>query len=406
MLDIVPESSKTADPAAVGHSTALAAGDPPDSILAPLEIVHVVRQYAPAIGGLEEFVAKLAAKQRSTFGRVRVVTVDRTFSGPETVLPEFELIDGIEVQRLPYRGSKRYPVMKGLMRAVSSADILHVHAVDYAFDMLALTRRLHTKPLVATTHGGFFHTNAYATLKKVWFNTLTRTSVRGYDAVICCSESDLASFRPIAGDRAQLILNGVDIEKFADAGARRLTRNLVTLGRFSSNKRLDRLIGVMALLAADNPAWHLDICGVPGDVSVAELEKLIADRALQDRITLHVGLPVDRLREIIGHASYFVSASEYEGFGLALIEAMSAGLLPVVHANAAFEAFAAAHLGVVTCDYGHPDDVVRRLLDLYEMAGTDLPALRDQAMHAASGYGWDRMKVEYDRAYVAALSAR
>ena len=59
-----------------------------DSRLASLEIVHIVRQYAPRIGGLESFVAKLAAEQRKTYRRVRVVTCDRIFTDPETVLLE------------------------------------------------------------------------------------------------------------------------------------------------------------------------------------------------------------------------------------------------------------------------------------------------------------------------------
>ncbi|MDJ0930995.1 hypothetical protein [Breoghania sp.] len=111
--------------------------DAASSPLAELEIVHVVRQYAPGIGGLEEFVSELAAHQRKTFRRVRVMTCDHIFSAPETVLPAHETIDGIEVERLPYFGSHRYPVALGLWRAIASADIIHVHAVDFAFDALA-----------------------------------------------------------------------------------------------------------------------------------------------------------------------------------------------------------------------------------------------------------------------------
>lgn len=373
-----------------------------ESGLAGLEIVHIVRQYAPRIGGLESFVAKLAAEQRKTYRRVRVVTCDRIFTDPETLLPATETIDGIEVRRLPYLGSDRYPIMRGLLKAIASADIVHVHAVDFAFDMMALTKPLHRKTLVATTHGGFFHTSAYSTLKKIWFQTLTRTSARMYDGLVCCSESDLAQFRPIAGDRAQLVMNGVDVEKFAGASASQLTRNMVTLGRFSTNKRLDRLIDVVASLTADDPLWHLDICGVPSGVSVDDLDRLIAARGLGGTIDIHVGLPTEGLRDVIGRSSFFVSASEYEGFGLALVEAMSAGLLPVVNRNSAFEALAASHPGVTTCDFAHPGDVAERLRGLHLAATENLAALRQEAMGAVRGFAWGRVKAEYDRIYAAA----
>ncbi len=292
--------------------------------------------------------------------------------------------------------------MRGLLKAIASADIVHVHAVDFAFDMMALTKPLHRKTLVATTHGGFFHTSAYSTLKKIWFQTLTRTSARMYDGLVCCSESDLAQFRPIAGDRAQLVMNGVDVDKFAGASAPQLTRNMVTLGRFSTNKRLDRLIDVVASLAGDDPLWHLDICGVPSGVSVDDLDRLIAARGLGGTIDIHVGLPTEGLRDVIGRSSFFVSASEYEGFGLALVEAMSAGLLPVVNRNSAFEALAASHPGVTTCDFAHPDDVAGRLRGLHLAATKDLAALRQEAMDAVRGFAWARVKAEYDRIYAAA----
>ena len=348
----------------------------PQEILASREIVHVVRQYAPGIGGLEEFVAKLAEHQRSTFRTVRVVTCDRIFAKPEERLPARETINGIEVVRLPYVGSRRYPIVPGLWRALAGADIVHVHAIDFAFDALALTRVRRRRVVIATTHGGFFHTARFATLKKIWFATLTRASVRGYDALVCCSASDLARFAPIASGRARLIVNGVDVEKFAGASAPKLSRNMVTLGRFSSNKRLDRLIEVAALLREEDPAWHLDICGVPADMSAQTLNAHIAQRGLQDHVTLHVGLPHEGVREVLSRNSFFVSASEYEGFGLALIEAMSAGLLPIVHANAAYAAFAEAHPGIDICDFSKPEEAAARLMASHRAAAKDLDALR------------------------------
>ena len=302
-----------------------------------LEVVHVVRQYAPRIGGLEEFVAKLSAEQRGSYRKVRVVTCDRVFTEPKTQLPANETIQGIDVQRLPHLGSHRYPIMRGLLDAIASADIVHVHAIDFAFDMLALTKFLHRKTLVATTHGGFFHTNAYSTLKAIWFSTMTRFSANRYDALACCSESDLAQFRLIAGTRAQLVLNGVDIHKFAGASSQQPTRNMLALGRFSSNKRIDRLIEVTARLVQEEPEWHLDICGVPSDITAEALERQIAEHGLQNNVAVHIGLPEDGLHDVMSRSTYFISASEYEGFGLSLIETMSAGLLPVVNTNAAFQ---------------------------------------------------------------------
>ena len=45
-----------------------------------MEVTHVVRQYYPAIGGLENFVKALAEEQARKGITVRVVTLDECYS--------------------------------------------------------------------------------------------------------------------------------------------------------------------------------------------------------------------------------------------------------------------------------------------------------------------------------------
>ena len=44
-----------------------------------MRIVHVVRQFYPAVGGLETMVRELASKQVAASHGVKVVTLDRLF---------------------------------------------------------------------------------------------------------------------------------------------------------------------------------------------------------------------------------------------------------------------------------------------------------------------------------------
>eukprot|EP01036_Dinobryon_divergens_P045406 gene45406-60663_t len=199
-----------ADNATAVHRIFEAKGRPADHPL----IVHVVRQYSPSRGGLEDVVANLSSNLLDNGYRVRVVTLDRLFREPEKTLPAHAMAGNVEVVRIPWRGSSRYPIAPQVFRHIRDADLVHVHGVDFFFDALAWTRMLHRKPLVATTHGGFFHTKKFANLKKIWFSTVTRLSAFAYRSVICCSQSDLEMFRKIAAERAALIENGVDLVKF------------------------------------------------------------------------------------------------------------------------------------------------------------------------------------------------
>ncbi|MBX4890637.1 glycosyltransferase family 4 protein [Rhizobium bangladeshense] len=365
----------------------------PQPQTAPL-IVHVVRQFLPNRGGLEDVVANLSRQTLRRGYRVRVVTLNSLFTAPEDRLPARENIDGIEVVRIPWSGSSRYPLALEVFRHLGDADLLHVHAIDFFFDALAWGRMLHGKPMIVTTHGGFFHTRKYAAIKKIWFRTLTRVSARVYRRVVCCSASDLKQFSEIAPDSV-LIENGADIGKFADTASRRARRRIVTIGRFSVNKRLDHLLDAVAVLKSGDPEWHLDIVGAESDLKRVDIEGEIESRNLTGRVTLHVSPDNDTIRRIITEASLFASASEYEGFGLVALEAMSAGLLPVLNANDAFQTLAGRHPIIRLADFTSPQTAAAAMESVYDDLARRQDAVRSELLDAARGYSWDIVAGRY-----------
>lgn len=374
------------------------------SDLSGLRLVHVVRQYRPSVGGLEDFVENLVARQRGRFARVSIVTCDRVFRGGGARLAERETLDGIDIVRLPYHLSTRYPVTPGVFGAIRDADLVHVHAIDFFFDALAVGWPLHRKPLVATTHGGFFHSGTAGGLKTVWFNTLTRASALAYRGLACCSQADFDRFVRIAPRTARLVDNGVDLAKLGDAGSPSPTRTLVTIGRLSANKRIDRLLDAMAVLARRHPDWRLDIIGTPFDWSAADVAAMIGERGLEGRVELHVGLDDAAMRALLGRASLFASASVYEGFGIALIEAMSAGLVPVIEPNAAFVAFARRHDGLTLASFAQAEGAAAAIEAAHARLAAAPRETRAAMMAAAAPYSWEGTALRYEAFYREALA--
>jgi alpha-1,3-mannosyltransferase len=372
--------------------------------LAPL-IVQVVRQYPPAQGGLEDVVSSLSRELLKRGFRVRVVTLDRVFSDPARQLAHHEVIDGVEVVRIAYRGSSRYPIALSVFRHLGDADLVHVHGVDFFFDALALGRFMHGAPMVATTHGGFFHTRKYAAIKKIWFQTITRLSARAYAAVACCSASDLALFKTIQPQHSVLVENGVDTAKFAGLASRTPLKRMMTIGRFSENKRLDRLLEMMAILVKRDPEWQLDIAGSPSDLSVADVERLIAQNGLRAHVKLHVAPANARLKQLISQSSLFVSASDYEGFGLVAVEAMSAGLLPILHENQAYRTLGAKQPCLAIVDFAKPVQAAEALTQAYVRLETDGDYIRRALMDGAASYCWPDVAQRYIAIYRQALPA-
>ena len=229
---------------------------------APLDLVHVVRQYRPGIGGIETFVEQLAQAQRRDGHHVRIVSLNRIFDSAAGTLPAHELLDGVEVVRIPYRGSKRYPLAPSVLRSLGTAQLIHVHGIDFFADYLALTSLVHRRPLIVTTHGGFFHTGFAQRLKKLYFATVTRAALSRFTLVIAGSNDDETIFRRIVGDRVRLISNKVDLAKFAGL-ADPTAPSIIYFGRIAPNKEVERLLRWFAGLAQSDDPRRLIIAGKP-----------------------------------------------------------------------------------------------------------------------------------------------
>lgn len=370
-----------------------------------MRIVHVVRQFLPNRGGLEDVVANLCRAQLRMGLKPSVVTLDRLFADPGLRLAQEEIVDGIPIRRIPYRGSSRYPFAPSVFAHLSEADIVHVHAIDFFFDALALGWMFHRKPLVATTHGGFFHTRDFSGLKKIWMNGPTRLSSLAYRAIAGCSANDARMFENVATGKVRLIENGVDLDKFRGASSIAPVRRLVSIGRFSKNKRPENLIATMAELLRSGADWHLDMIGVESDWSEGELRDAVARAGLASQIELHVGLGDAGARGVMSGASLFVSASDFEGFGLALIEAMSAGLVPVVQPNEAFAALSEKYPVIRLADFAAPREAANVIAEAFESLEASQGALKPD-IDALAPYSWQQVALNYQAFYNDSLNRR
>lgn len=293
-----------------------------------MKILHVVRQFFPSIGGLEDYVLNLASEQTSLGHEVAVYTLNTNFQTDERLFSE-STVKGLSVKRFNWFGSKRYPIALFPLKDLNQFDIVHVHAVDFFVDYLSLLKRfgLLKSKLVLTTHGGFFHTPQQQSLKKLFFKTVTRFSLNAVDVVFTISNNDKALFEQVRQD-CRLIENGVAYQKFGQSQTTGSQNDLVYLGRLSSNKRLDWLIKAFCRL--DHSGGKLKIIGNRATGDAELLEKLVKDNAAEDRVELLLNISDEEILSHLESSRFVVSASEYEGFGLSVIELMSYGLVPLL----------------------------------------------------------------------------
>lgn len=300
-----------------------------------MRIAHVVRQYYPSIGGFEEVVKNLCKHQRQEGHDPYVITLDRYFKALDQKLEKAEIIDGISVIRIPFHGSTRYPIAPSVLKYIKEADIVHVHAIDFFYDFLAITKLFHQKKMVVSTHGGFFHTSYASTFKKIFFNTVTRLSALFYHKVIASSENDAEIFKAIVLDeKLTTIENGVDIEKLHVENKTEFPPALLYFGRWSENKGIFEALALFANLSEQDKEndWRFILAGRPYDLTSEDIQNKIEKLNIQTKVEIHVNPTIEQLKVLTLQATYFFSLSKFEGFGIAPIEAMSAGLTPVLSA--------------------------------------------------------------------------
>ena len=362
-----------------------------------MNILHITRQFYPCIGGVENFVLNLAREQKALGHNVSILTLDKNFADGNA-LDKSSVFQGIKVDRIPFFGSRRYPIALSSIEYIKNIDILHIHCIDFFIDYLALLKILHRKKMFLHTHGGFFHTKWMRLAKIVYFNTITRLVLKSCEKIIACSESDYAIFRKIS-DRVVRIDNGVDIARFSLIDKRIEPGTLLYIGRIDSNKRIDNLINTVAEVRKKIPDVRLKILGPDYSNLIPGLKRLASDLGLNN--VTFLGVQGDEVLENeLSRAHLFVSASEYEAFGISTVEAMASGTLCVLNDIEAFRDITlSGQTGFLTDFADHESSAARIIAALY-LNKEEYNNYVSRAKSTAAKYDWHKVAKEITDLYI------
>lgn len=364
-----------------------------------MKVLHVVRQFKPSIGGMENFVDSLTIHLKKLGIESDILTLDKEFSTGDR-LPAFSCENGIKVIRIPYVGSRKYPVALSSITYLSDYDLIHIHAVDFFIDYFAMLKAFHKKPIVLSTHGGFFHTKTFAQFKKIYFQTVTRFSLHQANRIVACSNNDYDLFYPIGKRKVQLIENGIDFETFHSVVDSEKKKNkFIFIGRFSNNKRIDKLLRLFALLKEDQPDISLSIVGKDYDHLKNTFHKLIKDYQLERHVIIKESLSKEELLKEVGTSEYFISASEYEGFGMSTLEAMSAGAIPILNNIPSFSKMIEEAKNGYLMDFNDISSVMDKVTDIISSTDQDKQLLKKTAIDTARRYSWMSVVGQFEKVY-------
>ncbi len=276
-----------------------------------------------AAGGAQPMNVLLARQLQARGWSVRLAVL---FDRPQAIAQE--RLAGLSMIRLHARGvAGKLAALGRLAELAKRADLViggvELAATNYGY----LAARMAGRPFLSWTHTAFErHQHSASAFDRV----ISRWVYRGCAEVVFPSAGARESLRLALGEQPARAHWQV-IENFIDPPRPNATLPdtlifakpvIIGVGRLAQEKAFDRLIYTHAALRGQGLTHHLVLLG-DGPLR----EALVAQAAalgVADTVFLpgHVANVVDWL----GHATVFALCSRYEGFSLALLEALHAGV--------------------------------------------------------------------------------
>ena len=378
----------------------------PPTLLGTVRILLVNHRFFPADGGTERWTLALGRAMVRRGHHVSVLTQVETWA------PAQEDLGGLQVHRLRMRNLRGYRVPHAYWRTLRSLDydVLHmsgnrIWCADFYFPVA----RLFDGPQVITPHGFYQWEMDPGRRNRWYFGLYLPRMLRAFDLYLALTEREREQVVGFGfpGERVRLVGEGIDrsdlLAKVAPVRLRerfgiRAPHIALYVGGLWENKRVDRLVQglaplrgrvALAIVGRDLPGTRYDR---------AHVEALAQENGLEVRCLGY--LTHDEVRAAYREVDVYVQGSQYEGFGVSLLEATASGV-PFV----AFDAGAARHLAedgggrVVTT----PEEFTREAREILER-----PGLRGQmaeaARRTAARWDWDVVVERYLAAYREAMS--
>ncbi len=375
-----------------------------------MQITHITDCYWPRLGGIEVQVRELAKQQRRAGYDVRIITAT---PGVE-VRSGVDVVDGIEVHRVTTRMPFDLPIHPRVNFHVAAilrrhpTDVVHVHGgvvSPFAYPGARRAAQLGV-PTVMTIHslwGPAAPAFSFADRAMGW----SRWGV----TLSAVSDAAARPIREIVGDQIPVFVlnNGIDPDDWRPiADARSEPRSdavhIVAVMRLAPRKRalpllavlraarsaVPREVGLRATIAGDGPA-------------MSRAAAYLHAHDMNDWVTLAGRLSRDEVRSLYGDADIFVAPARLESFGLAALEARTAGVPVVAFANTGMAEFIEDGVnGLLAADDASMVNAISRCAiepELREkIAAHNRATLPDQT--------WSRVLGRVDEVYAAAIAAR
>lgn len=353
-----------------------------------MKILHVIPNLL--VGGAEKLLVELIEAQLQAGDQVEVFCVNRTGTHLEAALDQMVPVT--------FADSKRYYSMKAiqsLMKFVKSRqyDVIHSHLTPaQLMCMVLFMSNLYKKAKFITTE----HSTSNTRRNSLVFKIVDYFLYAPYSTIICISQATaehLVAWMPSTRKKVKVIFNGIILGKYTQVNAEKFDTprpNLISVARLEEQKDQDTLIRAHALYGKGT----LRLVGEGR--RLADLQALCEAVGVQDRVQF-LGSR-DDVPALLAASDIYVQSSHWEGFGLAAVEGMAAGLPTIASDTPGLsEVVGGAGFLFPPGDANALRDILVKLEDPETVAHAS-----HSCQERAQQFGLDRMVSEYRAVYEAA----
>ncbi len=267
-------------------------------------------------GGIEKLAADLSNELVNQ--GVKVTVFCRSWGDKKPVYPLMESVEIISVFNEVKIEESKNELRKALID--SQVEIFVPMLSEWLFDPVIDAAEGLGIPIIASEHNDPWKIEEY------WWDTKKRQSCfKKVDRIHVLLNKFRESFLPELQDKVEVIPNGVVISETIPKTKEKL---IIGVGRLAKQKGFDRLIDAVAKMDLPDD-WRVEIYGEGSEREA--LEEQISSKYLDSIICLKGN--VNDIFNVYKKASIMVMSSEFEGFGIALVEAMAHGVVPIGYSD-------------------------------------------------------------------------
>jgi glycosyltransferase involved in cell wall biosynthesis len=294
-----------------------------------------------------------------------------------------------------------------LKRTVDDFDIIHIH--EHRHSLAIATHRYAQKkgvPYVLQAHGSVLPFFQKERLKEIFDNRWGFDILHDASKVFALTEVEKGQYLQmgVRSENIEIVPLGIDLKEYSDLPAKGGFKSkydigedeklILFLGRIHEIKGLDLLIRSFSHIENDN----IKLAIVGGDYGFkAELEKLINEFNIKDRV-LFPGVLTGRDKiEALVDCDIFVMPSRYESFTTSGLEAMACSKPLVLTKNNHIHTWVNDNVGL-TCEFDENElaNCLKRLLDDKQLCARFGKAGRELIENQ---YDWDKVSSAIETIY-------